>query len=138
MSRSLTNLPASLFSQHMYGFDISVQTTVTVDACDVDFDVVIRIYDENLQQQIDVKDEGGCPNSQGGHTRLSRVLNPGSYVFVIEGFENASGSYNVSMSCEDVVVRGPVGCGQQLSGTTLDTNVSNIGWSSADVRCTPF
>ena len=52
------------------------------DACDADFDVVLRIYTSDLSTELGLGEEGDC---RGGRYVITRALDAGSYVLVVEG-----------------------------------------------------
>lgn len=124
----------------MYTLDIAEDTVVMIDACQVDFDVVLHIYSANLQQRLSSRDEGGCGNlTGGGHTALTHTLAPGTYIVVVEGWGSGNsqylrhGAYNLTTSCTPAMrlQTVPIGCSTTVSGHTASgTNV--VGQASRE------
>lgn len=110
------------------------QRRVLFNACDVDYDVYLRIYNSALTQQLAYRDDGGCGTGVSGlYTILTEALEAGTYNLVIEGWSRREGNYNVSMSCSPATTtpapgpasQGSVECGQTVSGNTLSGSHSH-------------
>eukprot|EP00038_Savillea_parva_P002661 m.116309 g.116309 ORF g.116309 m.116309 type:complete len:157 (+) comp10913_c0_seq1:202-672(+) len=79
-----TNVVGHAANEHIYGFNLTVPTTVTIDACDVDFDGLIHIFTADLTVALGARDQGGCGTPTGG-ARLTVALAAGEYAVVIKG-----------------------------------------------------
>jgi hypothetical protein len=78
----------------------SNQCDITFDSCESSFDTYLRIYSEDMSEEITGCDDCG---SCGTRSILSNVvLNKGNYHLIVEGFSFSEGSYSVFMECADV------------------------------------
>ena len=88
-------------NEHYYSFTLTETSSVTVDGCDADFDIYLRIYNADLTQQLAERDDGGC--DAGVSSTRSRiigyVLPAGTYNIIVEGYDSNQGSYTVGLTC---------------------------------------
>eukprot|EP01043_Picozoa_sp_COSAG02_P006470 COSAG02_NODE_184_length_30545_cov_128.634402_15_plen_909_part_00 len=76
------------------------QCDITFDSCASGFDTYLRIYNEDMSEEV-----AGCDDCGTCGTRSilsNTVLNKGNYHLVVEGYSMSEGSYSVFMECADV------------------------------------
>ena len=135
----------------LYRFTLTAPKEVTLSTCGSSFDTYLQLFEEATilagGAAIYVNDDGATGNGgcarlldvYGIHSHIRRVLTPGSYVVVVEGYQEAMGPYELSFECADSVsvayavsAAQPLTCGSTLSGTTAD-GVSLLGNDAADL-----
>lgn len=119
-----------------YGFEVPDGTagerTITFSTCGSHFDTLLSIFsgDDLRRQFASCDDCGVC----GSRATLTRILPPGNYSVVIEGFDGVNGMYQLEMLCGANNTRPthvvPTATG---SGTSNSTQQRRIGWLVATI-----
>ena len=88
-----------------YRLTLDAARNVTVHTCGGNrYDTYVRLYNEDMELIDRDDDHGGlCPTSSGASSldsRLAaRVLQPGTYIILVEGYSTRSGSYRLQVEC---------------------------------------
>lgn len=120
--------------EKLYLFNVTAQTEITFDACESSFDTILSVYAlsatlfESSTAPLVTRDDGGC-DANGGlftRTKLSVILDPGCYVFVVEGYSTEQGAYDIVVSCSvnfTAQSASNITCGATRSGNTTGGGV---------------
>ena len=82
--------------EHFYSFSLTAASQVVVDACQSQYDTVLRVYDAD-SKQLAVNDDD-C----GFQSKLILDLEEGNYYIMIEGYASSSGEYIITMTCNNI------------------------------------
>merc|ERR1719414_2106430 len=109
---------------------------MTFDACQSDYDSLIRIYDAGLHSQIDYNDDhGGRCNSNNwysSHLHTTSLQAGVTYNLVIEGYGSNHGNYRVDVHCGGQMAMGNDICGDNMQGSTHGQQ-NTVGSASGEV-----
>jgi len=115
-------------NEHHYSFSINDSLTqVSFNGCEADYDIFLRIFNEDVTTQLAYRDDGGCPAGVSGlRTIITHTMEPGEYTVIVEGFSGRQGMYNLTMVCAPgttipppgPVDQGAITCGETVNGHT--------------------
>jgi len=119
--------------EHHYRLTLPTLSLVTLNACNANYDVYLRIYNEQMTTQIAYRDDGGCP--PGVHpyrVSMDRELDAGTYTVVVDGFSMNEGRYNLTVGCQTVTTteRPASSCpahSHSSNGVCVPNSVCNVG-----------
>jgi hypothetical protein len=115
---------------YFYTFQTIVDSAVQFDSCASDFDTFLRIYSNDMMNELHSCDDcGPC----GTRTVLDAQLPAGNYVLVIEGYQQSAGDYSVTMNCPGSgdFIDGAITCDDTVTGTTVASG-SHVGNLAGD------
>ena len=94
------------------------------------YDTRLRLYSGNHLEAFSIE-LANVDDTCGLQSRIERMLQPGSYTVVVEGFSSREGVYTLSTSCGNAPSSGSLTCGSTVTGDTTNA-VHVIGSSSGE------
>ena len=125
-SGQISNYGSSASPEDLYYFELTYSADIEFSTCNSSYDTWIRIYQDDLSNEIYSCDDcGPC----GVQTVAEIYLEPGNYILLIEGYSNSEGDYEITMNCVS----------DELLGCT-DATAYNYDYSATedDGSCYPF
>ena len=95
----------------VYELDVTQRERVSIDV-EAHFDSILYIRKDacaDADAEVDCNDD--APSSGRNHSRIERVLEPGKYFIFVDGYNQESGAFKLTLSTSDVVSLGEV-CAQ--------------------------
>jgi hypothetical protein len=87
----------------VYELDVTQRERVSIDV-EAHFDSILYIRKEacaDADAEVDCNDD--APSSGRNHSRIERVLEPGKYFVFVDGYNQESGTFKLTLSTSDVV-----------------------------------
>ncbi len=87
----------------VYELDVTQRQRVVLDV-EAHFDSILYIRKDactDAEAEIDCNDD--APSSGRNHSRIERVLDPGKYFIFVDGYNQESGAFKLTLSTADVV-----------------------------------
>ncbi len=110
----------------VYELDVTRRQRVVLDV-EAHFDSVLYVRKEtcsDADSEIECNDD--APGSGKNHSRIERVLDPGKYFIFVDGYNEESGAFKLTVSTSDVVSLADV-CGQApllIAGASVSATTS--------------
>ena len=87
--------------EHFFSFSLHVPTNITLSACGSKYDTFLRVYEAETGNQIAYNDDFSTEPCYF-QSLIRAELPMGKYYVMIEGYERASGEYEIVMTCDSI------------------------------------
>ena len=120
----------------VYLLDVPRRQRVTLDL-DAKFDAVLYVRKDDCAEEGDeVECNDDAPNGGRNKSRIQRVVEPGKYFVFVDGYNNESGAYKLTVSTSDVVALNDACQGARVLAMGASVTESTEGWADdAQASC---
>ena len=121
----------SVSGERWYTLEVPATRPYVFSTCDgASWDIRLRLFNGS-HLAADSVELANVDDSCGLQSRIERVLEPGSYTVVVEGYTSEEGAYTLGVACGNAPSSGALSCGSSFTGSTVDA-VHVVGTESGE------